>query len=112
VVIAADIIEQRTSETTHIAYTLSPESGSSSGVGSNAMALRLTNFNVGNVAYDQSLSLQGISLNGLNAGAAYDGTVLLASNSPDFGFQILLSYDASAAATITLGCLGVTLQGL
>lgn len=110
VIVAANVIETYESERSRISFALAPARITVGAVGSVPIALTLSEF-VGNAPdMEQRLSLGEVDLSAEDAGATFDGTVQFTSASPDFDFDMLFSYDASAKADIVFGCPGSTLQ--
>jgi|GEM_PF-2592909 len=110
VVIGARIVENATADSATIDYTLTPAPLAASAVGGQPIALGFSDFRVRNDAMEQALSLESAPLSMLGAGPIYDGSVQALSSSPDFAFRLLIDYDLSAAADITLGCVDASLR--
>ncbi|HEY5960465.1 MAG TPA: hypothetical protein VIV60_28120 [Polyangiaceae bacterium] len=110
VIVHARVMYSRESELANIGFELAPASRSASGYGNRANALSISNFVGQGLTFDQTLTLEAASLSVLNQGAAFDGTLRIASGSPSFGFHMLFNYAASATADVVFGCQDVALS--
>jgi hypothetical protein len=109
VIIHANVIVSHASDTANIDFTLAPDARAVGAVGSAAIPLTFGNFTGQGLDFDQTLTLNSATLALRNAGSAFDGTLRFSATSPDFGFDMLFSYSASAKADIVFGCTGATL---
>ncbi len=110
VVIGARIVENATADSATIDYTLTPAPLAARAVGGQPIALGFSDFRVRNDAMEQALSLESAPLSMLPAAPIYQGSVQAHTSRPDFAFRLLIDYDLSAAADITLGCVDASLR--
>jgi hypothetical protein len=109
VVVHANVIVEHASASSSTAFTLTPVARRVGLVADGAIPVAIRNF-AGSVSRTgQELKLGDAELQMLRSGAAYDGNISLLSVSPDFSFDMLFSYQASASADVVLGCPGSTL---
>jgi hypothetical protein len=109
VVVHANVTVEHASATSVIAFTLTPIARRVGSVQDGALPVAIRRFQGSVASTGQVLSIGDAELQTLRSGAACDGTIALSSVSPDFSFDVLLSYQASASADVVLGCPGTTL---
>lgn len=110
VIVLAHVIVAHESGAASIAFDLVPKSLPVGEVASATIPLPITKFVGSTSNTEQSLTLSAYDLTMQKAAAVYDGTIALSSVSPNFSFDMLFSYAASARADIVLGCPGATLE--
>ena len=106
VIVRARVSAAHRSNTANIAFALEPAPIAASAVGSATIPLTISRFAASGLTVDQSVSLDSFAMSLLNPGATYDGTIRARAMSPDFSFQMLISYDSHIQGDITLGCIG------
>lgn len=109
VVIGAEVGVTHSSGRADVAFSLAPEQRAVSEVGSASARLSVTDFSAQGFEFAQTIRLDSVDLRLQNPGSTFDGLVRASAISPDFGFQMLLSYNPALQGNITLGCLGVDL---
>jgi hypothetical protein len=109
ILIGAQASVVHSADTTQIAFALVPELKSVSDVGNGRIGLSISKFSGLGPEYSQTIRIDSMDMTLVNPGASFVGTVRASAISPDFSFQMLLSYDVTVQGNINLGCLGIEL---